>query len=156
MSARAKDAEGVEDMAFTWTDWQRGIEPWRFNAPTSLDNQPDQVAHTVFDRTLLRAGETVSMKHYLRTQNMKGFGLPDDLPNTLVVTHYGSGQQFTQDLQWRKTPSGGLSAESTFKIPPAAKLGEYGVELKAANQPDAPVLGRRCPRTRTCYPRVTR
>src|SRR5262249_26589264 len=26
VSARAKDADGVEDLAFTWTDWQRGIE----------------------------------------------------------------------------------------------------------------------------------
>ncbi len=130
VSARAKDADGVEDMAFTWSDWQRGIEPWRFNVPTSQQEEPDQIAHTVFDRTLLRAGETVSMKHYLRTQNMKGFGLPDNTPATLVITHYGSGQQFTDELKWRKTATGGLSAESTFKIPPAAKLGEYGVELK--------------------------
>ncbi|MBF5003220.1 alpha-2-macroglobulin family protein [Diaphorobacter caeni] len=130
VSARAKGADGVEDMAFTWSDWQRGIEPWRFNVPTSSETDPDQVAHTVFDRTLLRAGETVSMKHYLRTQNMKGFSLPDVTPGTLVITHLGSGQQFSEALQWRKTATGGLSAESSFKIPPAAKLGEYGVELK--------------------------
>ena len=35
VSARAKDAQGVDDLAFTWSDWQRGIEPWRFNVPTS-------------------------------------------------------------------------------------------------------------------------
>jgi uncharacterized protein YfaS (alpha-2-macroglobulin family) len=63
-------------MAFTWSDWQRGIEPWRFNVPTSQDPAPDQRAHTVFDRTLLRAGETVSMKHLLRLETSQGFGLP--------------------------------------------------------------------------------
>jgi hypothetical protein len=31
---------GVEDMAFTWSDWQRGIEPWRFNVPTSHRGPP--------------------------------------------------------------------------------------------------------------------
>ncbi len=133
VSARAKGADGVQDMAFTWSDWQRGIEPWRFNVPTSQQAQPDEVAHTVFDRTLLRAGETVSMKHYLRTQTMKGLGLPDAQPHVLVITHVGSGQQFTQDLAWRGTGTGGLSAESTFHIPPAARLGEYSVSMRSGD-----------------------
>ncbi|HJS05690.1 MAG TPA: MG2 domain-containing protein [Variovorax sp.] len=130
VSARAKDEAGVEDLAFTWSDWQRGIEPWRFNVPTSLEPEPDRVAHTIFDRTLLRAGETVSMKHLIRTQTRAGFGLPKTLPDTLVVTHVGSGQQYTQPLQWRKTATGGRSGENTFAIPPAAKLGLYQVELR--------------------------
>ncbi|RZL88637.1 MAG: alpha-2-macroglobulin [Variovorax sp.] len=130
VSARAKDAQGVEDLAFTWSDWQRGIEPWRFNVPTSLEPQPDRIAHTVFDRTLLRAGETVSMKHLIRTQTRQGFGLPETLPDTLVVTHVGSGQQYTQPVKWRQTATGGRSGENTFAIPPAAKLGVYQVELK--------------------------
>ncbi len=133
VSARAKDAQGVEDLAFTWTDWQRGIEPWRFNVPTSDAAEPDRVAHTVFDRTLLRAGETVSMKHLIRTQTQSGFGLPASVPGTLVVTHVGSGQQFTQPLQWHGTATGGKSADSTFEIAPAAKLGLYQVELRGGS-----------------------
>jgi hypothetical protein len=65
VSARAVQG-GVEELAFTWSDWHRGIEPWRFNVPTSSDPRPDQRAHTIFDRTLLRAGENVSMKQGLR------------------------------------------------------------------------------------------
>jgi hypothetical protein len=129
VSARATD-NGVPDMAFTWSNWYRGIEPWRFNVPTSREAQPDELAHTIFDRTLLRAGETVSMKHLIRTQTSKGFGLPQVLPDTLVVTHVGSGQQFKQPLAWRATATGGQSAESTFTVPPAAKLGQYSVELR--------------------------
>ncbi len=117
-------------MAFTWSDWQRGIEPWRFNVPTSSDARPDERAHTIFDRTLLRAGETVSMKHLLRTETRQGFALPEARPDTLVITHVGSGQQFTQPLAWRNTATGGLSAQNTFAIPPAAKLGVYQVELR--------------------------
>ncbi len=130
ISARAKDAGGVEDMAFSWSDWYRGIEPWRFNVPTSREAQPDVRVHTVMDRTLLRAGETVSMKHLIRSETRRGFELPGDLPNELAITHTGSGQQFTQPIAWRKTATGGMSAENQFAIPPAAKLGEYQVELR--------------------------
>lgn len=129
VSARAEN-EGAQDMAFTWSDWQRGIEPWRFNVPTSTSVQPDEIAHTIFDRTLLRAGETVSMKHLLRTQTQAGFGLPAQLPAQLVITHVGSGQQFTQALAWRSTATGGRSAQSSWQIPPAAKLGLYQVLLQ--------------------------
>jgi uncharacterized protein YfaS (alpha-2-macroglobulin family) len=131
-SARSTATAGpaVEDLAFTWSHWQRGIEPWRFDVPTSLAPEPDRVAHTVFDRTLLRAGETVSMKHLMRTQTARGLGVADDLPDTLVVTHTGSGTRFTQDVTWRRTPTGGRSAQSTFTVPPAARLGLYEVELR--------------------------
>ncbi|MCW5653832.1 MG2 domain-containing protein [Hydrogenophaga sp.] len=133
VSARANDG-AVEDLAFTWSDWYRGIEPWRFNVPTSRETRPDERAHTVFDRTLLRAGETVSMKHLIRTETGKGFGLPAQLPDTLVVTHTGSGQEFTQPLAWRKTATGGQSAENTFAVPPGAKLGVYQVMLRQAGE----------------------
>jgi uncharacterized protein YfaS (alpha-2-macroglobulin family) len=137
VSARAKDEKGVEDLAFTWSDWQRGIEPWRFNVPTNMQAEPDRVAHTIFDRTLLRAGETVSMKSLIRTQTSRGFGLPENRPDTLVITHTGSGQRFTQPLNWRKTATGGLSAENSFAIPPAAKLGVYEVMLRTGGGKDA-------------------
>ena len=138
VSARAPQPAGdgkgmVDDMAFTWSDWNRGIEPWRFNVPTSREVRPDGRAHTIFDRTLLRAGETVSMKHILRSETSQGFGLTGHQPETLVLTHVGSGQQYTQALAWRKTATGGQSAESTFAIPPAAKLGVYQVELRSDN-----------------------
>ncbi|WP_313074849.1 MG2 domain-containing protein [Melaminivora sp.] len=123
-------ARGGDDLAFAWSDWQRGIEPWRFNVPTASGPQPDEVAHTVFDRTLLRAGETVSMKHLLRSQTGAGFALPARRPRELVITHVGSGQQYTQTLAWRGTPTGGLSASSQFQVPPAAALGQYQVQLR--------------------------
>ncbi|MDM0114256.1 MG2 domain-containing protein [Variovorax sp. J22R133] len=136
VSARATDDKGVEDLAFTWSDWQRGIEPWRFNVPTSSDGDPDVVAHTVFDRALFRAGETVSMKHLIRTQTNAGFGVPKDLPGTLTITHSGSGQTFTQPVTWRTTATGGKSAENVFAVPTAAKLGVYEVQLSIGSAGD--------------------
>lgn len=130
VSARATDADGTPDMAFAWSRWNEGFQPWRFNVPTSTDPTPDIVAHTVFDRTLLRAGETVSMKHVLRVETMTGLALPKIYPDTLVITHVGSGQTFRQPLQWRRTPTGGMTASSRFAIPKAAKLGTYSVQLQ--------------------------
>lgn len=126
----AGEADKAGDMAFTWSDWMRGIEPWRFNVPTSQSPRADVLAHTVFDRTLFRAGETVSMKHFVRNQTADGFALPMEMPNQVVVTHVGSGQQFVQHLEWRKTATGGESSESSFVIPPGARLGEYSVALR--------------------------
>ncbi len=139
VSARAQQPAGdgrgsVQDLAFTWSDWNKGIESWRFNLPSSNTPQPDARAHTILDRSLLKAGETVSMKHLLRTETSQGFGLPDVYPNTLVITHQGSGQQYTQALAWRKTATGGQSAESSFAIPQAAKLGVYSIELRDVNK----------------------
>ena len=138
VSARAPQPTGdgkgsVNDMAFTWSDWNRGIEPWRFNVPTSREILPGERAHTIFDRTLLRAGETVSMKHLVRSENKQGFGLSSAQPGALVITHVGSGQQYTKVVSWRKTATGGQSADSTFSIPPAAKLGVYQVELRGGS-----------------------
>lgn len=135
VSARASAAQG-EELAFTWSNWQKGIEPWRFNVPTSASAQRDERAHTIFDRLLLRAGETVSMKHVLRSltgAGTPGFALPGHRPDQLRITHVGSGQRFTQPLSWRGTGTGGLSAASEFAIPKAAKLGEYAVELGYAD-----------------------
>ena len=133
ISARTgANAKGVQDLAFTWSDWYKGMEPWRFGLPTSQDARPDDRLHTIFDRSLLRAGETVSMKHILRSENSKGFGASTSQPNLLEITHTGSGQKYSQPVVWRKTATGGQSAENTFAIPPAAKLGVYQVELKTA------------------------
>ena len=60
------------DLAFVFSSWQKGIEPWRFNVPTGRGAEPDLRAATVFDRTLFRAGETVSMKHFIRTETATG------------------------------------------------------------------------------------
>ena len=131
VSARHTGADGVPDMAFTWSDWQKGIEPWRFNLRTSLQSESDSAAHTILDRSLFRAGETVGMKHVLRTLKAEGFGTvaEKDAPDELSITHVGSGTVFKQPLVWRKTATGGLSSESVFAIPPAAKLGVYAVSL---------------------------
>jgi uncharacterized protein YfaS (alpha-2-macroglobulin family) len=128
VSARKADSRGVVDMAFVLGDWDRGIESWRFNHPTSRAEAPDLRAHTVFDRTLLRAGETVSMKHFLRRESGQGLAdvQPQELPTRVKLVHQGSGDEFTLPLAWRGT----RNASQQWHIPPAAKLGVYLVRLE--------------------------
>ncbi|MGC8020605.1 MG2 domain-containing protein, partial [Salmonella enterica] len=85
------------------TSWNEGIESWRFNLPTDMDKSATTRATTIFDRTLFRAGETVSMKHVIRTKTMQGFGLmrKEDLPTRVRISHLGSGQQYQFALNWR-------------------------------------------------------
>ncbi|MBB5217220.1 alpha-2-macroglobulin family protein [Parapusillimonas granuli] len=125
-------ARGKADFSFAFSDWNAGMESWRFNVPTNTDPTPTLATHTVFDRSLFRAGETVSMKHYMRIQTRDGFALPPSsqpVPDRLVIEHQGSDQKHEQRVEWRATPSGGLSAISAFKLPPTAKLGVYTLRL---------------------------
>lgn len=124
-------AQGQAEMAFALSTWNRGIESWRFHVPTDTSETPNVLAHTVFDRPLLRVGETVSMKHLIRSETAQGFGLPQSFPDKLVLTHLGSGQRYEQPLAWRATAGGGRSAESTWLIPQGAKLGGYEVTLES-------------------------
>jgi len=134
--AAAKGAKSsVADIAFVFSSWQKGVEPWRFNQPTSSESQPDLRAHTVFDRTLLRAGETVAMKHFVRHETSTGLATvkAGELPTRMKIVHQGSGQEFVQPLSW----SGTRSASASWNIPAAAKLGVYEVVLERENAKDA-------------------
>ena len=118
-----------DDYSFARSDWNEGIEPWRFGVETWGESAGRKI-HTIFDRTLLRAGQTVSMKHVARERGSAGFAFPDaqSLPREMVIRHDGSGDEFRQPLTWDDR---GV-ALSAWKIPPSAKRGSYQVELAAA------------------------
>jgi uncharacterized protein YfaS (alpha-2-macroglobulin family) len=119
-------AQTPSDMAFVHSSWDKGIEPFRFKLPN--DSYPEGVmAHTIFDRTLFRSGETVHMKHILRRHTMNGFSPAPSAqePNTVSITHLGSFQTYEFPLKWDAL---GV-AETEWAIPREAKLGTYGVSL---------------------------
>ena len=112
------------DMTFVRSTWSRGIAASDFNLPQERFQGP-QIAHTVFARTLLRAGEMVHMKHFFRQHTMAGVSVPDEshLPDHLIITHQGSGQRY--ELPLRFGPAG--VAESEWQVPKEAKPGVYEV-----------------------------
>src|SRR5439155_24292937 len=115
------------DLRFVHSRWQQGIEGWRCHVFSQFREGSD-VAHTVLDRPLFRAGETVSMKHFLRAENSAGFALVSEgeRPTEVSIRHQGSDQYYELPLTW---DANGI-AESTWTIPKQAKLGSYEIDLR--------------------------
>ncbi|WP_404820654.1 alpha-2-macroglobulin family protein [Leptospira yasudae] len=115
-----------DDFTFTHTRWQNGIENWRFNLPGDYGNG-DVVFHPILDRTLFRAGETVSMKLVSRGKRSFGFDIPGQIeyPGFAKIIHSGSEKEYSISLKW--TPEGTSSLQ--FKIPKEANLGVYRILL---------------------------
>lgn len=120
-------AQTKDDLTFVHSGWDQGIEPWRFQLPHDKYGNISSSAHTIFDRTLLKAGEKVSMKHVFRRRAMAGFSIPtkNALPDHVVISHYDGSEKYEFPLRW--TANG--TAETTWTIPQDAKLGTYSVSL---------------------------
>ena len=144
-------ARSGEDFTFTLSSWQKGIEPWRFQLAQGSLDEDTRIVATVFDRTLLRAGETVHMKHFLRRRVAHGDGgaglalvtardkapapgyawLGEEtaektaLPAKAWLVHQGSGDKLALALDW----DAGGQAHGEWKIPGEARLGSYQVVI---------------------------
>ncbi len=124
-------AQSNNDMAFVHSGWNEGIESWRYNLPTEW--RPNLLAvHTILDRSLFRAGETVHMKHLFRKKVLAGFALnpAEPLPKKAVIQHLGTDQKYEFPLKW---DAAGIS-ESTWNIPKDAKLGTYQIYFHTGDE----------------------
>jgi alpha-2-macroglobulin len=115
-----------EDFSFVRSDWNQGIEPWRFGVEGWYASERLRI-HSILDRTLLRTGQMVSVKHVARSRGASLFTFPesDVLPNKLMIRHSDTGTEYTQDLKWDAQ----ASATSSWKVPESAKLGTYEMML---------------------------
>ena len=122
-------AKTPKDMGFTLSHWDQGIEPGQFNLPLGSEAQ-SRLYHTVLDRTLYRAGDTVSMKHFFRVHSSNGFEPLTAAPGlrSLILEHQGSGQKYALVARFDEQ---GI-AENEWKIPVEAKLGTYSITIKDA------------------------
>jgi uncharacterized protein YfaS (alpha-2-macroglobulin family) len=116
----------ADDMAYAFSDWGEGISPWRFNVPTGHYEGP-YVAHAVLDRSLFRAGDTASMKVFVRKQTGTGFATVPrkDLDDKLLIRHQGSEREYTVPIHW----NGSAHGEASFAIPKDALLGTYTITM---------------------------
>ena len=117
-------AKSGQDFSFTESTWSQGIGPYEFGLPVGSSRAAD-IYHTVLDRTLFRAGETVSMQHFLRRHVSSGLAIQPGAagPHRITIQHLGSGQEYT----WKAVFDASGLATSQWKIPPEAKLGDYAV-----------------------------
>ncbi len=116
-----------KDMAFSFSAWGEGISPWRFNVPTGKYEGP-YIAHAVLDRSLLRAGDTLSMKLFVRRQTGDGFALPERaaLENRVILRHLGTDREYEVPMTW----NGAAHGEAVFAIPKDAALGTYQIVMR--------------------------
>ena len=121
-------ARSGADFSFTLTSWGEGIRPYDFDLPYGYDAR-DEILHTVFDRALVRQGETIHMKHIVRKPLGAGFALTPAFSGTLRLSHRGSDTQFDLPL----TIDANGIGESTWVAPPGAPLGDYDLQVIVKN-----------------------
>lgn len=134
------------DFTFTESTWDQGIEPYDFHLPAG-DADSIRIYHTVLDRSLLRAGETVSMKHFVREHVTSGLSVPVDVsgPHRITVVQEGSDEKV--ELPAASFDAQGV-ATSQWKIPAGAKLGDYQVQIDGHRSADFRVAQFRLPSMR--------
>ncbi|MES2449227.1 MAG: MG2 domain-containing protein [Pseudomonadota bacterium] len=113
-----------DDFSFTLTAWGDGIRPYDFDLPYGYQAKGD-ILHTVFDRALVRQGETINMKHILRTSIGAGFGMAPALEGVLRLSHRGSDTHFDLPL---KIDANGIG-ESSWTAPQGAPMGDYDLQV---------------------------
>jgi hypothetical protein len=118
------------DFSFTLTNWGDGIRPYDFDLPYGWSEQ-EPVFHSILDRTLLRGGETIHMKHVYRTPTPSGFRSGGELRGTLVLQHRGSPTSFELPLALDESGLG----ENEWSPPKGAPAGDYDIQVKVGAEP---------------------
>jgi len=113
-------ARAGDDFSFTLTDWGSGIRPYDFDLPYGWSERGD-ILHTLFDRALVKAGETVNMKHILRRPVGTGFAVPQPMAGRLRLVHRGSDTEF--EMPFAIDASG--SGDTIWNVPASAPMGDY-------------------------------
>ncbi len=118
-------ARSGKDFSFVFSDWNEGISLWRFNAFQDT-YEGHNVVHAVMDRTLVRTGEIVHMKLFVRRQTRAGFAEADmALPGHITLTHQGGEENYDVAVSWDR--QGIATAE--WQVPKDAKQGMYSIEV---------------------------
>ncbi len=122
-------ARTADDYSFTLSSWGNGIQAGDFNLPQGWGFDRTAI-HTIFDRTLLRTGDTINMKLLVRARTDKG--LAAAVPITakqLTIRHLGSDATYDIALT-----AAGNSATARWTVPRTAALGSYQLELMGADK----------------------
>jgi hypothetical protein len=118
------------DFSFTLTTWGDGIRPFDFDLPYGW-SEPEPIFHSIMDRTLLRAGETVHMKHVYRMPTPSGFRSGEALSGTLVLEHRGSSTSYELPLSLDENGIG----ETEWTPPEGTPSGDYDIRVEPGALP---------------------
>lgn len=117
------------DYSFVLTSWSDGLHPYDFDLPYGW-SAPEPIFHTILDRTLLRAGETVNMKHVHRMPIATGFRSGGAASGTLILQHRGSETSY--ELPLSLGPDG--IGENAWTPPTGTAMGDYDIRVKIGKE----------------------
>ncbi len=117
-------AEKNSDFTFAHSSFEQGIEPWRFRLESASGDDSDVIYHTVFDRPLYRQQETVSMRHFFRSQIPTGLKNPKVEVTALKIQHDYHSEKI---YELKPVVYADSTLSSTWQIPKDAPLGRYRV-----------------------------
>lgn len=130
MSRYAVIARANGDRGIVLPGWDEGIESWRFNL-SGWQSSGSVVAHSILDRSLLRAGETLHMRHVIRETSLRSLAAPRSSSyKRILIRHEGSGQEYELPVNIGADGNG----DNEWKIPLAAKLGRYNITLETSGE----------------------
>ncbi len=111
-----------DDFSFTMTNWGNGIQPYDFDLPFGWSERTE-IIHSIFDRSLLRAGDTVNMKHIVRRPVATGFDFTGTMKGQLILSHSGSDIEFSLPVSIDQNGIG----ETQWTAPQSAPMGDYNL-----------------------------
>lgn len=113
-----------DDLAYTSSDWQAGIEPYRFNIGYEWNPEFEPWQGTLFtDRGIYRPGEEVSFKGIIRNRRNHDWAIRN---GEFYVRIYNSRNEQVLLDSLTLNEFGALAL--TYKIPSDAHLGSYRIE----------------------------
>lgn len=123
-------AQKGDDFSFSSSEWDKGIESFRFNINKEyIDLKWGPAAfHTVMSRNLAQPGDIIDFKHILRENHESSFSFLNEkrLPKNVLIVHQGSFKTYTLPFLYDRTTGNTLTQ---FKIPKEAALGRYKIYL---------------------------
>ena len=120
-----------DDVAFSSSEWNNGIEPWVFGIDYEWNPRPDELESVVFtDRGLYKAGEQVELKGIVRLRQEGTWKIPRKTGLTVTI------KDSRDDEIMKAKPDLNRFGSFMLSIPlkASAALGHYSVFVKAGTQ----------------------
>lgn len=116
-----------KSFSFTYSGWDQGLEPWRYQIGYSFMPMPF-IGHTVLDRTLFKPEEKISLKTYFRKISNNQLALPpkEEWPDKIVLNHESGLSKYTLPVSWNQKTGIALNE---YLLPPDIRTGRWSIQL---------------------------
>ena len=119
------------EIAFTSSEWDEGIQPYRFDLNYDWNAQPEKYEGVLFtDRGLYKANEKVDIKGIIRVRTESNWKIISSLNVRLIIKDSRNEEVYNENQ--KLSPFGSFSADLMLR--PNASLGNYSIVLEYQTQ----------------------